>query len=403
MQAQIQNGMSEFYNSSVEALSLAILANQSVILWGPPGVGKTSVLNSIAKRYNMHIETVMANIREPADFNGYPVVREEELIFAPPSWAKNVIRKHKSTNGKPSMVFYDEVSTARPDVQAALLRPTLEKVVGDVQMPENTITVAAANHPDEAASGWDLSAPNANRFMHVDWKLTAKDIERGFVRGWPDVTLPRLNRAGLEKKIRQAMILVGSFVGAHPSYAEGKLQLGSTTSPHASMYAFATPRSWESVARFYGYAKSIRFVLDPDSNDRSEGNLIPISSEGMRKGITGLVGEDAGHEFLEYTKHLDLPDPQALLNDPSSFVVPKRLDILNTVLNSIEMRAKEEKPLDKKTWLNWGDILVAVLDAKYADFAYASAKEWIGLREKDFMPSQEQSNKFAQLFARLDG
>ena len=36
--------------------------------------------------------------------------------------------------------------------------------------------VAAANPPEQASDGWDLSAPLANRFVHLDWRATASSF-----------------------------------------------------------------------------------------------------------------------------------------------------------------------------------------------------------------------------------
>ena len=40
----------------------------------------------------------------------------------------------------------------------------------------------------------------------------------------------------------------------------------------------------------------------------------------------GSVGEGAGVEFLAWLEEMDLPDPEAVLADPGSFVLPRRGD-----------------------------------------------------------------------------
>lgn len=57
----------------------------------------------------------------------------------------------------------DEISTAPPAVQAALLRVVLERVVGDLELPDGVAVIAAANPPEQAAGGWDLSATISRR------------------------------------------------------------------------------------------------------------------------------------------------------------------------------------------------------------------------------------------------
>ena len=76
-------------------------------------------------------------------------------------------------------------------MQAALLRVVLERVVGDLELPADVAVVAAANPPEQAADGWDLSAPLANRFCHLEWIADApgfaqgRDQRVGRNRSWP--------------------------------------------------------------------------------------------------------------------------------------------------------------------------------------------------------------------------
>ncbi|MEU7891906.1 hypothetical protein AB0B45_03455 [Nonomuraea sp. NPDC049152] len=44
--------------------------------------------------------------------------------------------------------------------------------------------VAAANPPEQASYGWDLSAPPANRLIHLDWQMGAAAVAEGFTGGF---------------------------------------------------------------------------------------------------------------------------------------------------------------------------------------------------------------------------
>ena len=160
------------------ALALAVGANLPVLLWGAPGTGKTSAVLALAARLGLPVEVVIGSIREPSDFSGLPVIRDEETRFAPPQWARRLAAAGSG------LLFLDELTTAPPAVQAAMLRVVLERAVGDLALPREVRIVAAANPPGIAADGWELSAPLANRLVHLDWRIAAADVAEGFTRGF---------------------------------------------------------------------------------------------------------------------------------------------------------------------------------------------------------------------------
>lgn len=68
-----------------------------------------------------------------------------------------------------ALLFLDELTTCPPTVMNALLPVCQERVVGDLQLPDSVAIVAAANPPSMAVNGQELSAPIANRFLHLTW------------------------------------------------------------------------------------------------------------------------------------------------------------------------------------------------------------------------------------------
>ena len=108
------------YEANYRSLAICIAARVPVILWGPPGQGKTSVIRAIADQQGRHLEVLLASIREPQDFAGLPSIHDGKAKLVPPDWA---LRLTQEQNG---ILFTDEVNTAPPSVQAALLRVSLD-------------------------------------------------------------------------------------------------------------------------------------------------------------------------------------------------------------------------------------------------------------------------------------
>src|SRR3954468_24601078 len=177
-------------DSQLEALTLAVAADLPVLLWGEPGIGKTATLTQLAEGFGLPLTTVIASVHEPSDFAGLPIVGDDPAVqgvpMAPPDWAVRLVRAGKG------LLFLDELSTATPAVQAALLRVVLERRVGALQLPPGVRIVAAANPRASAADGWELSPPLANRFVHLYWVHDREVVVRGLGGIWPRAELPPL-------------------------------------------------------------------------------------------------------------------------------------------------------------------------------------------------------------------
>jgi hypothetical protein len=341
------------YQDTSAALGVAIAAKSPIILWGAPGQGKTSVLEAIAEATNRPIRTVLASIREPSDFAGLPNIVDGKTRLIAPDWAQDIA---ETGNG---ILFFDEISTAPPATQAAMLRVALDRIAGDLYLGDDVSIVAAANPPEIAADGWDLAAPMANRFCHLDWSLPADVVRDGFSIGWPEIPVPTIDPERARKEVQEALLLVGSFIGARPDL--------TTVIPTATAdagRAFPTPRSWEMAANLYGYATAAG-----------------VSGTARRMLVTGAVGQAAGAEFLAYVADLDLPDPEALLADPDSFVAPTRGDRVYAVGASVLAAVKNNNTPDR--WKAAGKVVAAIAAADHSDVAVAIGKRWMGIRPGD--------------------
>ena len=59
------------------------------------------------------------------------------------------------------------------------------------RIPDRVCFGAAANPADVAASGWELAAPTANRFVHLEWSMPLEVYTESLVSGdWPAMPVP---------------------------------------------------------------------------------------------------------------------------------------------------------------------------------------------------------------------
>ena len=263
------------------------------IVWGPPGIGKSARFRTLAAYLDMDLETVIASIRDPSDFGGLPVPENGHGVrLEPPSWAVRLAAKGKG------IVFLDEASCAPPAVQSALLRPILEGCVGDLQLPPGVKWVAAANPPDQAAGGWDLSAPMANRFVHLQWAPpSAVEWIDWLSGGEADASFPRLDLDTFKRQLGQAKSLAAAFLHRRP----GLLSEDPAKIKGRFPLAYATPRSWECAVRLLAAVRSLGM----------DEAALPL--------LTACIGEPVAIEFATWLRNNDLPDPEELLANPEKW------------------------------------------------------------------------------------
>jgi hypothetical protein len=314
-----------------EALSVSVQAGVPVLLWGSPGTGKTSVVRALGESLGWPTEVVIGSIREPADFAGLPVVIDGAVQMAPPLWARRLAAAERG------LLFLDELTTAPPAVQAAMLRVVLERVVGDLTLPDGVRVVAAANPPEEAADGWQLSPPLANRLVHLDWPVDAKSVSRGIALGFPRPTSFD-GRVPTDTQTVGARAAVGAFLEVRPALA-----LDVPTVAEQAGRGWPSPRSWEAVA-------SLLAACDAVGTSEDARTLL----------VLGAVGDGAGIEFLSWFANMDLPDPEVVLADPDGFELPERSDRAFAVLSAVAAVAISRG--DSESWTAAWRVVERVAD-----------------------------------------
>jgi MoxR-like ATPase len=336
-----------------DALAVAIQVGQPVLLWGGPGEGKSRMIEQVAGQLGRPCEVVVGSVREASDFAGLPFRMNDSVSFAPPRWANRCIEQPNT------VVFLDELTTAAPSVQAAMLRVVLEREVGDLSLPEAVSFVAAANPPEVSAGGDDLAPPLANRFCHLQWEASAPQWVSGLLRGWEPAPVPIVPAIRTASEARWRAV-VGGFISARPSILR---QVPEDVV--AQGQAWPSPRTWDqahrvaAAAEAAGADKAVRSAL-----------------------VAGLVGTAAAIELLRFADTMDLPDPELLLVNPSALDTGTRVDLLLAALAGVSAAVAADCTLDR--WNAAWEVLAVACAAQRADVAAMAAVALLELRQPDW-------------------
>ncbi|MDO9065129.1 MAG: AAA family ATPase, partial [Sulfuricella sp.] len=141
-----------------------------VMLWGPPGVGKSQIIAQVAARHGVPMIDLRLSQMEPSDLRGIPFRIEDRVEWAIPSMLPDAKR-----HGPQGILFLDEITSAPPSVSAAAYQLILDRRLGAYQIPESWAIFAAGNRQGDRGVTYTMPAPLANRFSHFEVEANLDD------------------------------------------------------------------------------------------------------------------------------------------------------------------------------------------------------------------------------------
>lgn len=156
----------------LESFLDAILENQincSVMIWGPPGVGKSSIVKQVTEARELFFVDVRLSQLAPTDLRGLPVPKDGVTQWAAPDFLPRTGQ---------GVLFMDEINMAPPSMQGVAQQLILDRKVGSYEVPEGWYIWAAGNRKVDRASVYDMPAPLANRFIHLESEADIDSFRR---------------------------------------------------------------------------------------------------------------------------------------------------------------------------------------------------------------------------------
>lgn len=324
------------------------------LFWGPPGIGKSERAEAAAARLGLSCEVIFPSTMQPEDVNGVlvPDGKGYAVKVCMLDGVRNLIAAGKG------VLFIDEATGARPATQGALLGAVLKRQFGDVKMPPGVRIVAAANPPEQAAGGWDLEPPMANRFAHFD-------IGRPRADEWVDYllsqNLPRdTSILDYEDAVKSHWDAAwsksqGFFAGFHNKTNGRFLHQMPAEGAKDRGRSWPSPRTWTFAARSAATCMALSSILK-DSEDL------------MLDFVSACVGPGASGEFATWLREANLPNPEDVLKNGWT---PDRLRIdrnyaVYTAMTAFVMGMKDEER-KLKAVVQAYNVLEAASDAGLKD------------------------------------
>lgn len=263
-----------------------------VMLWGPPGVGKSQMVAQIAASHGIPVIDVRLSQMEPTDLRGIPF-RTGEVV----EWAVPAMLPDEKRHGAAGILFLDEITSAAPTVSAAAYQLILDRRLGEYRVPAGWAIFAAGNRQGDRGVTYSMPAPLANRFSHFEVETHLDD--------W----VAWAHAHGIDERII-------AFLRFRP-------ELLFDFDPKHNPVAFPSPRSWE-----FAHRALQKFSDQPEL---------------LVGALQACVGPAAGIEVKAFVDNLgNLPDLDAIVRGEKS-LVPAETDLQYAVAAALVARAARLK------------------------------------------------------------
>ena len=201
---------------------LSVATVRPVFIWGPPGIGKSALVQRFAGQVGLPCVSLLGSQLAPEDLIGVPQVEGGVSRFCPPS----LIARREAY-----CLFLDELNACTHEVQKAFYSLIHERRIGEYHLPPGSIIIGAGNRAQDSAIVKPMSSALLNRMVHVGLTVSHRD--------W----LAWAAEAGVHP-------LVVEYIQNRPDHLWSQ--------PPKTEEPFSTPRSWHMLSdALRGYGEEV--------------------------------------------------------------------------------------------------------------------------------------------------
>jgi hypothetical protein len=300
-----------------KSILTAFKVKRPIFLWGPPGIGKSELVEGITKDLGGVMYDLRLGQMEPTDIRGIPFYNKENGKM---DWAAPIDLPDAETAAQYPVVvlFLDEMNSAPASVQSAAYQLILNRRIGKYVLPDNVVIVAAGNRESDKGVTFRMPTPLANRFLHQEMK----------------VDFPSWQEWAVQNNIHKDVVGYLSFAKQDLYDFDAK----------SSSRAFATPRSWTFVSQL---------LNDEALDDDTATNL-----------VAGTVGEGLAVKFMAHRKIAGrMPSPTDILKGKVKDLNVKEVSAMYSLVISMcyELKAAVEAKMDMKEFHEMADNFFAYM------------------------------------------
>ncbi len=312
-------------------------------LAGEPGVAKSQVVRQICAELGMPIEVLKPGERGEGAFGVVPIPLTNangrvRLVYPAPDWTD----KFYGQDDKPipGVVFCDELTCGSPLLQGAMLGLMDERTIGTHVLHGGVRVLGAYNPPEQAAGGYDLAAPLANRIGHIQWPPPSVEEHAAYMLGshagnGASAVQPNVASTLEGEVMRKWPLAYAKARGLESAFLRARSDLKNkcpkTGDPQASA-AWASDRSWESATRALAGAE-----------------CHGLSQEDTEIFVAAYISAGIATELFAFIEKQDLPNPADVLDGKVKFQHSKtRIDRTMAVASSCTALVTPEKADKRK-------------------------------------------------------